>query len=117
MENICDHCNVAHLLLFSTVSPLGNEVNVFDACSRGVCKCYYSIGGVPSQLKPCRFASIILDPCNKWAENYVKLLWNITDGFPIVDSAVQEYECENYSSITCVENKSKMDIIIRRELE
>ena len=75
-----------------------------------------SIGGVVSQLKPCRFASLILNPCHQWAGRYLGLLWDLTDGFPIVDGEVQGYECENYSSITCIENKPKMDSIVRREL-
>ena len=47
-------------LLHSLVSPLGQVVNVYQDCLNGTCKCIYSIGGIDSQLKPCRFAGVIL---------------------------------------------------------
>ena len=113
-EETCDTENNA--LLHSVVSPLGQVVNVFLECKRGTCCCKYYIGDVPSQLRPCRFASIIYCSSQAWSDKYVDLLWNITDGFPVVDKAPQSYECENYSSITSPENKPKMDKIIRREI-
>ena len=117
-DTVCDLCDVTEELLFSVVSPLGQVVDVFDSCKRGVCSCSYCIGDVPSQLKPCRFASVILDTEYDWVDRYQSLLWDITDGFPIVDDEnIQPYERENYTSITCPENKHKMDDILSRELK
>ena len=105
-----------NLLLYSAKSPLGITVDVYSDCSRGICSCVYTIGGVQSQLRPCRFASLILCSGLSCASKYVDLLWHLTDGFPIVDKEVHPYECENYSSITSPDNKQKMDEIIKREL-
>ena len=116
IDNDCVPCAVS-MLLYSVVSPLGTVGSVYDNCVLGRCDCSYRIGDVPSQLKPCRFASIILRKGAVCLENYLDLLWHVTDGFPIVDEEVQSYECENYSSITCAENKGKMDAILRRELD
>ena len=102
-------------LVCSVCSPKGSTVNVYDACVKGNCTCVYVIGDVPCQLKPCRFAAIIC--CNAgWADKYADLLWNITDGFPVVDTEVPSYHCENYSSILDPQSKGKMDKIIRNEL-
>ena len=50
-----------------------------------------------------------------WGNNYQELLWNIVDGFPIVDVDIPSYRCSNYSSILESESKSKMDSIIKAE--
>ena len=49
-------------------------------------------------------------------DTYLDLLWNITDGFPIVNCEVPPYKCENYTSITTSPNKEVMGAIIRKEL-
>ena len=103
-------------LILSLNSPLGSVVNVFESCVKGCCTCVYSLGGIPSQLKPCRFAAIVFNKGPSWAETYGDLVWSITDGFPIVDREVDSYVCENYTSITCPEGSSKMDRIVEREL-
>ena len=100
----------------TVISPLGQEVNVYPDCSSGTCTCTYYIGGVKSQLKPCRFASFILTNDAEFHDKYIDLLWYVTDGCPIVDSAVDSYECNNYLSITCPENVVKMNAIVSREL-
>ena len=103
-------------LLWSETSPLGQSVNVHSSCLSGTCDCRYFIGSVKSQLKPCRFASFFIDKDNGIQDKYLKLLWLLTDGCPIVDSPVESYECSNYSSITCNENKKKMDLKIEMNL-
>ena len=103
-------------LLAYVVSPQGRTVNVFSICVNGSCVCSYYIGDVLSQLKPCRFASLILQSGVNGLDTYMDLLWWVTDGFPIIEGNVPSYECENYSSITCIENKAKMDSIVRKEL-
>ena len=51
---------------------------------------------------------------------YEPLVSNVTDGFRIVDDNMDlsdmQYECENYSSVYTIENKSKLDSIIGKEL-
>ena len=104
-------------VLFSIISPLGNIVNVYDSCVVGSCSCKYSIGGVSSHLKPCRFGSFVLGKSEDFMARYLDLLWGVTDGFPIVDSEPPPYECENYSSITASGPYEKMSKILRKELE
>ena len=97
--------------------PLGQPVTVYGSCKDGTCTCSYYIGGIKSQLKPCRFGSLILQESKDFYDKYIDLLWYITDGCPIVDSHVEPYECKNYLSITCPDNVGKMDSIIRKELD
>ena len=72
------------------VSPKGTKVSVFQKCIEGSCDCKYYIAGVEIQLKPCRFASIICKVGNSWASGREKLLWLVTDGFPIVQGEVPQ---------------------------
>ena len=110
--------NNEHLTaIFSELSPMGTIVNVYQDCVNGNCKCTYLIGNVRSQLKPCRFASLILNESAGLRDKYVELLWGVTDGFPIVDSTPQTYECENYNSITAPGPSEKMTNILLKELK
>ena len=45
---------------YAVTSVLGQLVEVFESCAKGTCLCVYHIDGVRTQLKPCRFASLIL---------------------------------------------------------
>ena len=108
-------CPMENDILTSMLSPLGKTIVVYASCLRGECDCKYFIGDIPCQLKPCRFAAVILSNPN-WADKYLDLLWNVTEGFPIVDEEVPSYRCKNYSSILEVSSKEKMDKIIRSEL-
>ena len=101
-------------IIFTTQSSAGQKIEVYPSCVKGCCNCVYSLAGIVCQLKPCRFASIILG--REHMLDYLPLLWQITDGFPIVDSDVSPYECVNYSSITCPEVKPLMDKIVKREV-
>ena len=112
----CDDTGTIPTVLHTITSPLGQEVNIFNECLNGTCSCVYIIGDIVSQLKPCRFTSIILLECERWADQYLELLWLITDGCPIVDSEVEPYDCKNYASITCSEVRSSMDSILQKEL-
>ena len=103
-------------LIFETVSPNGRTVKVYQNCALGSCTCVHLLDGIPSQLKPCRWASLILnDP--ELSSSYLDLLHHLTDGFPIVDEIVESYECENYCSITTPDVKPLMDKIVKREVE
>ena len=66
----------------------------------GKCTCEHFIGGVKAQLLPCRFAAYIFNNGSDILPERWELFEGITDGFDIVDSNMQEYDCENYSSIT-----------------
>ena len=101
--------------IFEHISPLDTTVKVFRECIAGTCGCIYYLGDVRNQLKPCRFASI-LNLCELGVSPmFVHLLDNILDGFPIVDSEVQPYFCENYNSILQPGNREAMCEIIKRE--
>ena len=98
------------------VTPAGAILQVFDSCVQGVCNCEHYIEGVLSQLKPCRFASIIVNGMNNWARGFYDVLWGVTDGFEIVQGDVPSYDCKNYSSILSEGPRQQMDGIIRKEL-
>ena len=104
-------------VLCEYVSPLGTTVKVFDDCVIGTCSCVYYVGNCRNQLKPCRFASILILGGLDREKVFSDLLDNVVDGFPIVDAEVLPYECVNYNSILTPDNKSAMDIIVRRELK
>ena len=99
------------------VSLKGIVVNVYEECLLGTCNCEYFIGSVKKQLKPCRFASAMLAYGVDEDDEYREFLSFILEGFPIVDSQVPSYCCENYNSILEPENKALMDNIVERELE
>ena len=120
-ESTVEDCDVKsedddYTLLYSVVSPMGKVVKIYDKCLGSTCNCQYFIGKMLCQLKPCRFAAIVVNG-GEWAEQYWELLWCITEGFPVVEEDVQSYHCKNYSSILEEPCKSKMDRIIDRELK
>ena len=110
-----DNSGVDDVLLGSYCSPMGSVVNVYDSCVYGKCKCKYLIGGIPCQLRPCRFAAVMFTNPS-WGNSYQELLWSIVDGFPIVEADVPSYRCSNYSSILEAKSKTKMDGIVKAEL-
>ena len=107
--------NIEEDAIFRMESPEGRTVEVFTSCVKGSCNCEFILEGVKSQLKPCRFASLIFAN-NDLTDKYSELFGYIVDGFPIVDSPVDTYECQHYLSITSSDVKPLMDIIIRKEL-
>ena len=62
------------LPLYSVTFPLGKIVNVFNDCVTNPCDCVFELGGVRSQLKPCRFASIGYNGSCDWGLDYKDLL-------------------------------------------
>ena len=98
----------------------GAIVNVYDSCRQGTCSCDYQLSGEKLQLKPCRFAYLVSLGTAECKKVYEPLVSNVTDGFRIVDDKMDltdmQYECENYSSVYTIENKSKLDSIIGMEL-
>ena len=101
---------------FSMKSPDGRVVTVSSECAEGKCFCVYMLDGVRNQLKPCRFANVLLTSGEDFKSRYLHVLWFVMDGVPIVDEQPEPYRCENYASITCSENKVKMDQIVDKEL-
>ena len=104
-------------VIVSFTSPLGTDISVYPECVSGLCCCKYYIGDIESQLKPCRFAALIHEHLvDRWVD-FKDMLWGVTDGFPIVDQEVDSYECSNYNSIFDNDSMSRIDVIIKRELE
>ena len=112
--------NVLNPVLYTFTSEEGAIVNVYDSCRKGACTCDYQLSGERLQLKPCRFAYLVSLGTAECKKAYEPLVSNVTDGFRIVDDNMDisdmQYECENYSSVYTIENKSKLDSIIGKEL-
>ena len=72
--------------IFETISPGGTTIKVYRECVEGICTCTYYVGSVRNQLKPCRLASMLYVFGEDWLGKFENLLWNVTDGFPIVDA-------------------------------
>ena len=95
---VSGHCLVdtvgysEHVPLLKVTTPSGSGVKVFKECLLGSCNCVYYIGGNQLQLKPCRFASIISNVQCEWANDRQKLLWSVTDGFPIAEGEIPSYD-------------------------
>lgn len=103
------------MVVVTPKSSKGVTVNVYKDCIDGKCSCKYVLGGNVTQLKPCRFASLIYvgrEP----TQNELFLFESIIHGVDTVSSDVQSYECGNYNSILSPENKGKMDDIVNSEL-
>ena len=107
----------ARELVTTVTTPNGTVIEVFDDCIAGLCNCVHYIDNVRSQLRPCRFASLLCDELNVWATTHKPLLFSVADGFPIVQGEVPSYDCINYKSILEPEVKCQMDAIVRNELE
>lgn len=105
-------------LLFRTeATPDGHSIDIFPACKSGICNCVHMLDGVQCQLKPCRFAVLMCDSDGKFLSDVNKSLFSkIADGFPIVESGVESYDCKNYLSILNDVYKEKMDSIVQKEL-
>lgn len=99
------------------VSPDGRSFTISDKCVHGSCQCKHYLDGMPYQLKPCRFGALMCTEDGFRDSEFTNLFYSIVDGFPVVEHAdIPQYECENYLSILCPEVKSKMDNIIRSEI-
>ena len=106
------------LFLFNTPpTEKGTIVSVYQSCAMGGCSCQHQIGGIQAQLLPCRFASFIFARGHEVSDEYWELFQGIADGFDIVDSAVEGYDCDNYISITSGPAKDVMDRNIAEELD
>lgn len=104
------------LVAVTPISSKGISINIYDSCVRGICTCKYVLGDNETQLKPCRFASLIFVD-RVPSSDEILVFESVLHGVDIVSSEVQGYECQNYKSILNTENKPKMDEIIRNELQ
>ena len=112
-----DHVGCRPSLLFTTPeSAHGTAIEVFDSCYSGTCTCIHLIGGVVTQLKPCRIASHLFTPGFMPSVDDMTLFNGLVDGFNIVDGDVMPYERDNYASILSDKNHSRMTNILNSEL-
>lgn len=91
-------------------------LHVKDSCKDGSCSCLYLLDGIPSPLKPCRFASVIwVSGMFSEEDNFV--LSGVCRGFKIVDSDLDlSYSMRNYSSILNDDMYSQMCEVIAKEM-
>lgn len=99
-------------------SAKGVSINVYKDCISGTCKCEHLLGGRLTQLKPCRFASLLFGAGREPSNYELKMYNGIVDGFDIVSdkSNIEGYDNRNYLSILSNINKCKMDEIVNREI-
>lgn len=100
---------------FVQVSSKGMSIKVYKDCISVVCDCYHELGNSKTQLKPCRFATMIFKD-RVPTDDDLTVFDIVCHGVDIVAGDVPEYECANYASILKPENKCKMDVIIEKEI-
>lgn len=104
-------------LVFTTPpTPKGTTVDIFKSCYDGSCSCVHYVGGMLSQLKPCRFVVWIFGQGSIVTDDDKTLFAGIVDGFDLVSSDVEPYECHNYTSVTDPPNNALMSEILTKEL-
>ena len=107
-----------HDLLFVTSALQGiMPVYVYVDCVKGTCDCVHLIGGIPTQLKPCRAAHFLFGnhKLDNISQDDITYLWfGLVNGFPIVDSA--RYFCENYNSILDQKANAEMSSLLAQEI-
>ena len=109
-------------MLFETPSYPGiTSIPIYNACSSGKCSCIHLIGGLPSQLKPCRAAPFLFgpSPLDTISSDDNVFLWRgLMKGFDIVDDHCQSsYFCENYDSILDDKFYTEMSELLTTELD
>ena len=101
-------------------SILQPSIPIYHQCVDASCSCTHSIGGIPSQLKPCRVAPFLFgDSKLECIEESDRLfLWNgLYNSFGIVDDdCAATYECDNYDSILAPEASAEMSALLEQEL-
>lgn len=117
-SSVSVNCVDENVLLFTAPgTPEGHTVDVYTDCARGICKCLHYLGGVRSQLRPCRFAYLLFGGFVENVEIHELVYNGVCDGFKIVDQNVNPYACDNYASILDATSKAAMDTILARELD
>lgn len=91
-------------------------LNIKTCCQTGSCKCLYLLDGIPSPLKPCRFASCMLEKGMLSDQDFF-VLSGVCRGFRILDEGTDlSYSIDNYNSILEGKMFEQMCEIIRNEL-
>lgn len=91
-------------------------LHVTSRCHTGHCNCMFFLDGIPTKLKPCRFAAII------WfndmsSEKDLFILEGICRGFRVVDPDTElSYSVDNYSSILKGDTQLQMSKVISEEV-
>ena len=118
-----DNSGESHLnaIVFSTPCfDAAPSIDVFDSCIMGTCDCIHLIGGVPCQLKPCRWAPLLFgtDAIPSVNDDERMYLWRgVLSGFNIVDdNCPSSYVCDNYNSILESKFRKEMTDLLRKEL-
>lgn len=111
-----DFTGIEDVLFVTPPTREGTTIAVTKACALGVCKCQHELGGVSCQLHPCRFAYLIYGDFLENPDEFRTVFEGVCEGFKIVDSEVESYECDNYLSILSEFSRPQMDVIIQREL-
>lgn len=80
------------------------SIEIYKSCIDGNCTCVFELGSSRTELKPCRFRSLIFVD---WVPSDVEIevFKSIIHGVDIVSSSVDSYECENYKSISVRKNQ------------
>lgn len=115
-ENENFDCVNNELLFTSPELPSGNVIEVRRLCAYGRCSCEYDLEGVRAQLLPCRFAYLLYGGFFTDPTNHEEVFKGVCEGFKIVSSEIQPYECQNYASILSDKSKPIMDPLVAREL-
>lgn len=102
--------------LFSVKIYTDQYLHVKGSCRNGSCSCLYLLDGVPSPLKPCRFACLMWD-MKMFSSEDLFVLNGVCKGFKIVDDDVNlSYSLHNYKSILDSSMYSQMCDVIAKEL-
>ena len=109
-------CEANHVTSCRCSDLLEKGVQVSADCYQGICKCTYTLDGAPTDLLPCRWASILFTK----GQGYINsaYVWQgICEGFKVVDETCDaSYQCENYSSITTGSARDQMTAKLLEEL-
>ena len=109
---------VNEVVFYPPVSGGGRAIGITRECIDGFCACSNLIGGISSNLKPCRVAAFLFSgECTLPAVSVSKIWDGLCDGFDVVDKDCEaSYDCRNYSSITGSHFRSEMSTLLKEEL-
>lgn len=94
-----------------------DQIHVYADCFDGLCTCKHYVGGVPTQLRPCRFI-VKAFQCESPVPGWDYVLRGVLFGFKVMDASCQsEYKCANYEEATKGENYKLLTAKLRKELD
>lgn len=103
--------------IHTTSSSENRSVDIYEDCVLGVCTCEYYLGGVATQLKPCRFGAILVSDYVPVTDD-LRVLDYVFHGVDLlpVGTVVDSYFCNNYNSVLEPGVKKKIDVLLRNEI-